>query len=118
MIEGTVVEVPPAYFVFFDFDQSVITAEAQAVINQVVGDWSAAGGPTIAVIGHTDLSGTPAYNLGLSQRRAAAAANALVATGADAAAIVTDALGESNPLVPTPDGVREPSNRRAEISFR
>lgn len=103
------------FFVFFDFDQSVITAQGQEVINQVIDFY----GPdlTIAVAGHTDTSGSAAYNLGLSARRAEAVRQALVAGGVPADAIMTDSFGESDPLVPTPDGVREPSNRRAEIRF-
>ena len=117
IIEG----VPPVgeatYFVFFDFDQSTITVDAQTVINEVLADWAAQGNPGITVVGHTDRSGTPAYNLGLSQRRANAVSAALQGGGVPAGAIATDALGESAPLVPTPDGVREPSNRRAEITL-
>ena len=116
IIEGPIVS-DAIYYVFFDFDRSVITPEAQAVLNEVAADWAAAGNPTVSVIGHTDLSGSPGYNLGLSQRRAAATSSALQALGVPGGAIVTDARGESEPLVPTPDGVREPSNRRAEISF-
>ena len=117
IIEGVRPIGDATYFVFFDFDQSVITATAQPVIQEVIADWSASGTPGIAVVGHTDRSGNPGYNLGLSQRRAAAVSAALQAGGVPGASITTDALGESAPLVPTPDGVREPSNRRAEITL-
>lgn len=107
----------PVYFVFFDFDQSVITAAGQAIIDQVVADFAAGGVTSVEVVGHADRSGPDAYNLGLSQRRADAVRNALTAGGIPAAAITTGFRGEREPLVPTPDGVREPSNRRAEIRF-
>ncbi len=69
----------------------------------------------IAVTGHADRSGADAYNMALSQRRANAVRDALVRAGVPANRITTTARGESQPLVPTADGVREPQNRRAEI---
>jgi len=41
----------------------------------------------------------------------------LVRNGVAAGGIGTTARGESQPLVPTADGVREPQNRRVEIAF-
>ena len=72
----------------------------------------------IEVAGHADRSGTPAYNQRLSQRRADAVAAELVARGVSRSEISVTAYGESRPLVPTADGVREPQNRRVEIVLR
>jgi len=41
----------------------------------------------------------------------------LIQKGVPAAAIQTVGRGQTNPLVPTADGVREPQNRRVEITF-
>jgi OOP family OmpA-OmpF porin len=71
--------------------------------------------PRIVVTGHTDLSGSVAYNQRLSERRAEAVRQALVREGLTAGAISTIGRGKTQPLVPTADGVREPQNRRAEI---
>jgi outer membrane protein OmpA-like peptidoglycan-associated protein len=51
----------------------------------------------------------------LSKRRADAVKAALVKEGIAAGNISVFAKGETEPLVPTPDGVREPQNRRAQI---
>ena len=72
----------------------------------------------IEVAGHADRSGTPQYNQRLSQRRADNVAAELVRRGVPRNAIVVTAFGESRPLVPTADGVREPQNRRVEIVLR
>lgn len=48
-------------------------------------------------------------------RRAQAVRDALVDSGVSAADIAVFAKGETNPLVQTADGVREPQNRRVEI---
>jgi outer membrane protein OmpA-like peptidoglycan-associated protein len=67
------------------------------------------------VTGHADRSGSDAYNMALSLRRANAVKDQLVREGIAANQIVVVGRGESQPLVPTADGVREPQNRRVEI---
>jgi OmpA-OmpF porin, OOP family len=67
------------------------------------------------VIGHADRAGSDAYNQRLSERRSAAVRDALVQRGIPANEIVTMGRGERDPAVPTPDGVREPRNRRVVI---
>jgi OOP family OmpA-OmpF porin len=117
--------VPPAaplanavYFVFFDFDKSAITPAAQDILNTVVSDARRTNASRLNVVGHTDTSGSPAYNQGLSERRASAVREALVQRGVPSGQIATRGLGESQPLIATGDGVREPSNRRAEVRFQ
>jgi OmpA-OmpF porin, OOP family len=119
------VAVPPAaplanavYFVFFDFDKSVITPAAQDILNTVVSDARRTSASRLNVVGHTDTSGSPAYNQRLSERRATAVREALVQRGVPAGQIATRGVGESQPLIATGDGVREPSNRRAEVRFQ
>jgi outer membrane protein OmpA-like peptidoglycan-associated protein len=68
------------------------------------------------VVGHTDSSGSNAYNQRLSERRAKATADALVSKGVDKAKLQVDWKGETQLAVPTGDGVKEPLNRRATIS--
>lgn len=117
--------VPPAaplanavYFVFFDFDKSAITPAAQDILNTVVSDARRTSASRLNVVGHTDTSGSPAYNQRLSERRATAVREALVQRGVPAGQIATRGVGESQPLIATGDGVREPSNRRAEVRFQ
>ncbi|MEM8589840.1 MAG: autotransporter outer membrane beta-barrel domain-containing protein [Pseudomonadota bacterium] len=104
-----------AFIVFFDWDQADLTSEANLVLDDVVMVANQSGYASIRLDGYTDLSGSAAYNLGLSERRANSVANALIARGIAPDEIVIRAFGEENPLVPTPDGVREPQNRRVEI---
>jgi OOP family OmpA-OmpF porin len=105
------------FVVYFDWDRSNLTAEAQQVVSQAAA-YARSGNPTrILVVGHTDTSGSAAYNLGLSNRRARTVADALVAAGVNGGVISLDGVGETQLARPTADGVREPLNRRATIDI-
>jgi OOP family OmpA-OmpF porin len=106
---------PEAYIVLFDFDKSNINAAAQAVIADVVAAAAKLGAVNISATGHADRSGSESYNMALSLRRADAVREALIAGGVSADAITVAGRGESEPAVPTPDGVKEQANRRVEI---
>ncbi len=67
------------------------------------------------IVGYTDTAGTADYNQRLSERRAKAVADALVAKGAAADGISVEGKGKADPAVATGDGVREPLNRRVTI---
>ena len=103
--------------VFFGFNQSELTPQALDTIKQAVGAVHESGSAAIHVVGHADRAGSIAYNKALSLRRAKAVKKALIAEGVAAGAISILGRGESEPLVPTADGVREPQNRRVHISF-
>ena len=106
---------PGTYIVLFDFDKSNINQAGQAVINQVLADAAKQGGVHISATGHADRSGPEDYNMALSLRRADSVREALIAGGVPADAITVAGRGESEPAVPTPDGVKEQANRRVEI---
>ncbi len=105
---------PEPFLVFFDFDKSNITPESAQVIAQAAAKAKDTGAVAIQVIGHADRSGPPDYNDKLSMRRANAVKAELAKNGIDASTVTVEGRGESDPLVPTADGVREPQNRRAE----
>ncbi len=105
------------YLVFFDFDKSNINQGASNVIDTVMNEIKAQNIQTIRIVGHTDTSGSDAYNQKLSKRRAEAVKAQLVQMGVPAAQITTDNRGESDLLVQTQDGIREPANRRSVITF-
>lgn len=102
--------------VFFDWDADQPLPEASGTIQQVVDNRAACGWSKFTVVGHTDKSGSDAYNAGLSMRRARSIAAMMEASGIAAPDIQTDGRGESQVMVETADGVREPQNRRVEIS--
>ncbi|MGO4777371.1 OmpA family protein, partial [Lysobacter sp. 2RAB21] len=60
------------YGILFDFDKSVIKPESKPQLDQISQLLKDDASLKVAVIGHTDNKGTPAYHLALSQRRAGA----------------------------------------------
>ncbi|GEM_PF-2050549 len=112
---------PPAqaqvFVVYFDFDKATLTPEAVGIIRQAADAYKRTGAVTIKVDGYTDLAGTQKYNIGLSKRRADAVRAELVKDGVPNNSVAEAWHGKENPAVPTPDGVREPRNRRATIAL-
>lgn len=108
-----------SYLVFFDWDSAELTPEAMSVIRAAADNIKRGGVSTlkVQVTGHADRSGPASYNVGLSERRAEAVRDALVSMGVASGVIGVDWKGETDPLVQTEDGVREPQNRNAEIRF-
>ena len=106
------------YLVFFDWDKYNLTERARQIIAEAAGASRKVQTTRIEVAGHADRSGTPAYNQRLSERRAETVAAELVRQGIARNEIAVSAYGETRPLVPTADGVREPQNRRVEIVLK
>jgi outer membrane protein OmpA-like peptidoglycan-associated protein len=113
-IGGSVANV---YLVFFDFDRANISPVAQRVLEKVVADAARMNPSRITVGGNADRSGSDAYNVALSKRRAETVAGALTRAGVARAKLQVEWFGESRPRVKTADGVREPENRNVEIRF-
>lgn len=105
------------YVVFFAWDQADVTPVTRQVLEQVAADYKKGKISRVAIAGHADRSGSPAYNMRLSERRARLAAAELVALGVPLDIMKIEWFGETQPRVPTADGVREAQNRRVEVRF-
>jgi outer membrane protein OmpA-like peptidoglycan-associated protein len=104
------------WVIYFGWDRSNLTTEAQDVINNVVETVGRGTQKMLAVTGFTDTSGSISYNKGLSEKRAGNVATSLRHGGVHN--IQKSGLGETSLAKPTADGVREPLNRRAVITIR
>jgi len=113
-------EVQPArsYIVYFDWDKSDLNAADKKIILEAAQASQKVQVTQIAVAGHADKSGSPAYNKKLSQKRADVVAAELVADGVPADKISAASFGDSAPIGETgPDG-RSPQSRRVLIEFK
>ena len=108
---------PKQFIVFFGFNKSNLTPEAARVVADAAAAAKEYGSASIMVVGHTDTVGSNSYNNALSMRRSHAVKDGLVAQGIPANAISTAGRGESELMVQTGDGVKEPQNRRATVDL-
>jgi outer membrane protein OmpA-like peptidoglycan-associated protein len=104
--------------VFFDWNSVEVPESAVPTLTAVAEKQRRCGWAGLAVTGHTDRSGSAAFNLGLSQRRAAAVASALEGNGVSASVLEVIGRGEAEPKIATPDGEQNPTNRRVEITVK
>ncbi|MEI9991050.1 MAG: OmpA family protein [Rhizomicrobium sp.] len=105
------------YTVYFDFDSWSLSGEQLGVLQKAIATARAGGQSHITVVGHTDTSGSAAYNQALSVKRANVVTETLVDMGARREAIQISGVGEADLAVPTADGVREPKNRRTVVTL-
>lgn len=105
------------FTVLFDLDAADIKAAARDVIDQAIARAKVLGAAAIKVSGHADRVGPADYNRRLSEKRADAVASILKNANGSPRKIETLALGEDQPAVETPDGAKEPRNRRVEIEL-
>ena len=110
---------PPRHFtLFFRFDSEELTDASRTLVREILQAVRDQPAPDIVVIGHTDTTGSSAFNFELGLKRANAVRDILVEAGLYAPPVEVMTLGETDLLVPTSDEVPEPRNRRAEIVVR
>jgi len=103
--------------IYYEFDRGQ-SPETRATINRILDIGEFCQVENIQVVGHTDTSGSAAYNLQLSERRAKDAKDELVRQGINSTVISSKGMGETQPFVPTGDGVKEQLNRRTEVLIK
>ncbi|HZP34990.1 MAG TPA: OmpA family protein [Methylomirabilota bacterium] len=109
---------PLSFTLYFLEARDELTPDSRQILGRIVDELSRRPAPEIVVIGHTDRVGAVPYNDALSLRRAERVRDELVKVGVAPDRIRVEGRGEREPLVPTPDEVPEPRNRRVEISIR
>lgn len=106
------------FVVYFEWDRAFLTDQAKDVVADAADRASTCDITRVVIEGHTDTSGAASYNVGLSERRARVVRDELIRLGIPASLISMEAKGETAPAVATPDGTREPLNRRSEVVIR
>ena len=106
---------PARFILHFRENSEDLTPEAEALIPEVLRT-ARDRSTVISVIGHTDTTGNRGSNYQLSLARAKKIAGLLASGGIDPSILEIESHGEDNLLVKTGDEVREPRNRRVEIT--
>lgn len=112
----------PEIEILYEYDSSRITTEAGVILDNFVDflkDYFEQYPTTVLELGsHTDSRGKDAYNLRLSQRRAASAVNYIVAKGIPRENITAKGYGETEPKIPNAKTeAQHQANRRTTIKI-
>jgi OOP family OmpA-OmpF porin len=100
----------------FDFGKDTIKPESNRILDDIAAILKAHGEiGKVRVEGHTDSIGTATYNQGLSERRARAVVNALVARGIPASTLVAAGYGFTRPVESNATALGRAKNRRVEF---
>ena len=100
---------------FFDFDKSVLKPEGKAKLDDLVGKVKGINLEVIIAVGHTDATGSDAYNQKLSVRRSEAVKAYLVSKGIEKNRVYTEGKGEAQPVADNKTSDGRSKNRRVEI---
>ncbi|MEO8451936.1 MAG: OmpA family protein [Gemmatimonadota bacterium] len=98
--------------VHFEFDKSTLTPTATPILDRVAESMLAHPNAYFEIAGHTDSVGTFAYNVALSQRRAAAVRDYLIGRGVAAERMTAVGYGEGLPIAPNATVEGRALNRR------
>jgi OmpA-OmpF porin, OOP family len=96
----------------FEFNSTLLTAPAQRTLDEVAAALLTQPELKVEVQGHTDSTGTDAYNLGLSQRRATAVKAFLIGKGLSATALTAQGYGKAKPIASNDTAEGRAQNRR------
>jgi len=101
----------------FAYDSSAVQPQFQRTLDQVAQTLAEYKETYIDVYGHTDATGSDAYNQALSERRAIAVADYLAGRGVQAARIATRGYGKTQPIASNDTDAGRAANRRVEIKI-
>ena len=116
--DGAVEKVNVRAIVHFDFDRAAIKPQDRDAILAEVGKLKDVTWQTITTTGHTDSTGSAAYNQRLSARRAHAVKSYLVGKGLAPTMIHTMARAAATPVADNGSDEGRAQNRRTEIEFQ
>jgi outer membrane protein OmpA-like peptidoglycan-associated protein len=101
----------------FDYDSDVVKAAARQNLSTLASSLEKYPNTDLVIVGHTDAQGTDSYNMTLSEKRAAAAANYLAAQGVSRTRLRSAGRGESEPVASNESEAERGKNRRVEIAI-
>ena len=101
----------------FATDSAAVQTQFQPTLNEVASTLQEYPKTYIDIYGHTDSTGSDAYNQALSERRAQSVANYLTSHGVQGARLATRGFGETQPIEDNTTESGKAANRRVEIKI-
>ena len=112
MTEGKLV----TYGIYFDVNKDVVKPESYGTLKEIAAILNEVPDVKVKIVGFTDADGADAANLDLSKRRAASVKNELVKSfSVNGDRLVTDGMGEGQPVAPNDTPANKALNRRVEF---
>jgi outer membrane protein OmpA-like peptidoglycan-associated protein len=104
------------YGIYFDVNKDIVKPESYGTLNDIAKVLNEVPDVKVKIVGHTDSDGADAANLDLSKRRAASVKNELVKSfNVNGDRLVTDGMGENQPVAPNDTPSNKALNRRVEF---
>ncbi len=104
--------------IYFDFDSSELTGEAQALLQSKAAYLQEKSNINVTIEGHCDERGTTEYNLALGERRAKSAKDFLIDLGISGSRLNIISYGEEQPADPGHNKDAWERNRRGHFELR
>lgn len=104
--------------ILFDYNSAALRAASRTTLNELAQNFRQYPDNLIVVEGHTDSTGSDAYNQRLSEQRASSVADYLIDNGVPAASITVYGFGEMRPKDTNDSPEGRQRNRRVEIHIR
>jgi len=109
---------PIKILLYFKSGTSELTELSREKLPQILKDIQDRMPCDVNIIGHTDTQGSLSYNANLSLERANFVKNWIQEKNVKLDNLKVETYGETDLLIPTPDNVSEPRNRRVELLIR
>lgn len=104
--------------VSFDYDRAQIKPAFKTTLNKLGGIIRKYDRTIVYIVGHTDSTGSESYNQRLSERRARAVEEYLIAEGVNPSRLRSEGRGETEPRAPNSTASGRQLNRRVEIYIK
>jgi OOP family OmpA-OmpF porin len=101
--------------VHFEYNSAQLTSSSISILAQAVDSLRGQATMKVEVAGHTDSTGSDAYNVELSARRARSVVDFLISQGIDRSRLTSVGYGESRPVADNSTAEGRASNRRVEF---
>ncbi len=104
--------------ILFAVDSAALRPDLRRDLQAIAANLQRYPDSLIQVTGHTDSTGSMAYNQSLSERRADSVASVLIESGVSARRVVARGAGQSQPVASNSTASGRSQNRRVEIVIR
>ena len=109
---------PQQFLLYFESGAAALSEESKKLFPEIEAAVKQRAPCDVNIIGHADRTGSKDANIKISLERAKFVHSWLLGRNLEIEKIVVESYGEEDPLIPTPDGVAEPRNRRVEVLIR